>query len=81
MFTLFKETKKYDEIHKLIVEVNEIEDSGDKIYQKAIRSLFKNETNTVEILRWKNIYNCLENCLDSAEIIANNLEEIVLKLN
>ncbi len=81
MFIIFKESKKYSDIHGLIVEINEIEDKGDKIYQQAIRNLFKNEKNAVEVIKWKNIYNCLENCLDASEEIANNLEEIVLKLN
>ena len=81
MFIKFKETKKFDEIHGLIVEINEIEDEGDTLYQEAIRNLFKNEKDAIKVIIWKNIYNCLENCLDASEKIANNLEEIVLKLN
>lgn len=75
----FKNTKKYDEIHKLVVGINNIEEEGDKIYESAIREIFKNESNSVEILKWNTIYNSLENCLDSYEGIANTLDEIILK--
>ena len=77
----FKSTKKYNEIHKFVVEINEIEDKGDKAYQKAVRDLFNNEKNPIEVIKWKNIYNCLENCIDSCEKIANCIEEIIVKLN
>ena len=52
-----------------------------KVYQDAIKNLFENEKDAVEVIKWKNIYNYLENCLDAAEDIANDLEEIIFKLN
>lgn len=79
MFEGFKNTKKYEEIHKLVVCINNIEEEGDKIYEKAIREIFQNESNSVEILKWNTIYNSLENCFDSYESVANTLDEIVLK--
>ena len=79
MFEGFKNTKKYEEIHKLVVGINNIEEEGDKIYEKAIREIFQNESNSVEILKWNTIYNSLENCFDSYESVANTLDEIVLK--
>ena len=81
MLTIFKNPKKYDEVHGCVIEVNELEDKGDKLYQQSIKNLFNTEKNPIEVIKWKNIYNCLENCLDSSERIANCVEEIILKLS
>ena len=79
MFENFKNTKKYDEIHKMVVGINNIEEEGDKIYENAIRELFKNESNSVEILKWNTIYNSIENTIDAYESVANTVGEIALK--
>ena len=81
LFLKFKDIKKYEIIHKYVIEINEAEDMGDKIYQKSMKNLFTNESNPIEIIKWRKIYDCLENCMDSCEKIANNVEEIILKLN
>ena len=46
-----------------------------------MKNLFTNESNPIEIIKWRKIYDCLENCMDSCEKIANNVEEIILKFN
>ena len=79
MFENFKNTKKYEEIHKMVVGINNIEEEGDKIYENAIRELYKNESNPVEILKWNTIYNSIENSIDSYESVANTVDEIALK--
>ena len=79
MFQNFKNIKKYDEIHKMVVGINNIEEEGDKIYENAIRELYKNESNPVEILKWNTIYNSIENSIDSYESVANTVGEIALK--
>jgi len=77
MFTNFK--NNYYEVHKLVIEINETEEAGDKVFQKAVKELFTNENNPVEIIRWNTIFNELENCVDSFENIANTVDEIILK--
>lgn len=81
MFLKFKDTKKYDEMKNMIIEINQIEEMGDSLYQKAISDLFKNETDSIEVIKWKNIYDCLEVCLDTAENIANEVENIIMKMS
>ena len=76
MITKFKNKNCYNEVHKLIIEINETEEKGDIVFENAIEDLFTNETNPVEILRWNTIYNELENCIDSFEDIANAVHEI-----
>jgi len=79
MLEKFKVTKKYNEVEKLVIEINNLEESGDRIYEDAIRGLYKNETSAIEVLKWNTIYNLLENCFDSFESVANTVWEIIMK--
>lgn len=77
----FKESKKYDEMKSMVIEVNRIEEEGDSLYQMAISYLFENEKDAIEIIKWKSLYGCLETCLDSAESVANEIEGILMKMS
>lgn len=77
----FKDTKKYDEMKSMVIEVNRIEEEGDSLYQTAISDLFKNEKDVIEVIKWKSLYGCLETCLDSAESVANEIESIIMKMS
>lgn len=79
MLEKFKDKKKYEEVNKYIIEINNIEDSGDRLYENSIKRLFKNETNPIEIIKWSTIYNTLEDGIDSFESVANTIGEIILK--
>jgi len=62
-----------------IIEVNRIEDAGDDIFRNAMQSLFVNENNALEVIKWKEIYEYLENTLDACEDVANIIEGVVMK--
>ena len=79
MLENFKDKKKHEEVYKYLIEINNIEENGDRLYEKAIKSLFINEKDPIEIIKWKTIYNTLENGIDSFESVANTIGEIVLK--
>ena len=81
MFTNFKNKKCYEEVHNLVIEINETEEKGDRIFERAVEDLFENEKDSIEIIRWNTIFNELENCIDSFENIANTVDEIILKNN
>ena len=81
MLLRFKDTKKYNEMKNMIIEINQIEEIGDSLYQSAISELFKKESDSIEIVKWKNIYDCLEAFLDTAENIANEVENIIMKMS
>ena len=74
-----KISKKYEEIHELVVEINKQEGEGDKIYENAVRNLFANETNSIEIIKWHKIYQCAEQVCDSCESLANTIGEVIMK--
>ncbi|MCX7711205.1 MAG: DUF47 family protein [Clostridia bacterium] len=66
-------------LRERIIEVNRIEDEGDTIFRDAITKLFIKETDAVEVIKWKEIYEYLENTLDACEDVANIVEGVVMK--
>ena len=79
MMLNFKILKKYEETKSIVIEINHLEEQGDSLFEKSIKNLYANETNPIEILKWHNIYECIENCIDSCECVADCVEEILMK--
>jgi predicted phosphate transport protein (TIGR00153 family) len=74
-----KRMKTSKTLQDKIIEVNRLEDEGDRIFRSAIAKLFINEKDSVEIIKWKEIYDFLENTLDACEDVANIVEGVVMK--
>ena len=71
--------KKGDDVIKYCVQAKSLEEEGDVIYHEAIGQLFEKESNAIELVKWKEIYDNLERTLDEAEDVANVVESIALK--
>lgn len=71
--------KKYAIVQQYCVEINRLEDKGDLVFRNALASLFDETKDPVYIIKWKEIYEHLEDALDRCEDVANILETIVLK--
>ena len=78
MFENFKNQKKVNEIKKKIVEINELEEKGDRVYEKIMSILYRTEDNPVNLIKWTNIYNWLENAIDDCEHIGDCVEDVIL---
>jgi predicted phosphate transport protein (TIGR00153 family) len=61
------------------VDVNRLENEGDTILRNALARLFKEETDPVTIIKWKEIYEGLETASDRCEDVANIIEGVVLE--
>ncbi|OFX18034.1 MAG: phosphate transport regulator [Armatimonadetes bacterium RBG_16_58_9] len=61
------------------IEVNRLENEGDKVSRAAIAGLFENEKDPIEVIKWKEIYEHLEMAIDKCEDAANIVESVVLK--
>ena len=61
------------------VEINRLENDGDRVVRDAVASLFHGGIDPMVVIRWKDIYERLEEAIDSTERTANILEGIVLK--
>lgn len=70
--------KKCKEIDQLIIEINHIEEEGDRIYLNAMRELFEFETDAKKIIVYKMLYEKLENALDKCEDVADIVQKIII---
>ena len=69
----------FKDISHYTVEINRLENDGDRIVREAIASLFDNGIDPMVVIRWKDIYERLEQAIDATERVANILEGIVIK--
>lgn len=61
------------------VEINRLENAGDRAAEKAIHQLFTSPHDALEVIKWKELYDFIEDGIDTCEDIANTLESIVVK--
>lgn len=79
MMEEFPSFRKKSDIRKLIIEVNNLEEDGDRLYVENMRKLYKEEKDISEVIVWTQIFECFENCCDSCEEVAETVESIVMK--
>jgi uncharacterized protein len=61
------------------VEINRLENEADRAHQAAVRRLFEEEQDPIQIMKWKEILDFLEDATDRCEDVANVLEGVVVK--
>ncbi|MDQ3721147.1 MAG: DUF47 family protein [Actinomycetota bacterium] len=61
------------------VEVNRLENEGDRVSREALASLFDGGIDPVQIIRWKDIFDRLEDAIDACERATHILEGVVVK--
>jgi hypothetical protein len=69
----------FGDISHYTVEINRLENDGDRIVREAIASLFDGGIDPMVVIRWKDIFERLEDAIDATEHVANLLEAIVIK--
>ena len=69
----------FKDISHYTVEINRLENDGDRITREAMASLFDNGIDPMVVIRWKDIYERLESAIDATEHVANIVEGIVIK--
>jgi predicted phosphate transport protein (TIGR00153 family) len=70
---------KRDRLEPYWIEINRLENEGDRLYRRAIADLFSGEHRAMDVLKWKEVIENLEEALDGLENVANIIESIVLK--
>jgi uncharacterized protein len=71
--------RAFDDISHYTVEINRLENDGDRITREAMASLFDTGVDPMVVIRWKDIFDRLENAIDATEHVANILEGITIK--
>src|ERR1700730_2863624 len=60
------------------IRIKQLENEGDVAYHEAIASLFSENLPAIEVIKWKEIYDNMERCIDSCVAVAHVLESVVL---
>jgi hypothetical protein len=71
--------KKYSHVQDYCIEINRLENTIDRDFRDALGKLFDEVKDPILIIKWKEIYEHLEDASDRCEDVANVLEAIVLK--
>jgi uncharacterized protein Yka (UPF0111/DUF47 family) len=71
--------KKYTYIQEYCIDINRLENRGDRIFREALVKLFDTVSDPIMVIKWKEVYEILEEANDTCEDVANILEGIVLK--
>jgi predicted phosphate transport protein (TIGR00153 family) len=71
--------KNYSHVQEYCIEINRLENRIDRDFRDALGKLFDEVKDPILIIKWKEIYEHLEDASDRCEDVANVLESIVLK--
>ncbi len=71
--------KNYSHVQEHCIEINRLENRIDRTFRDALGKLFDDMHDPLLIIKWKEIYEHLEDASDRCEDVANVLEGIVLK--
>jgi predicted phosphate transport protein (TIGR00153 family) len=61
------------------IEINRLENAGDKNHRRMLAKLFSGEFKTIEVLKLKDIVEALERAIDAFESVAHTIEQIAVK--
>lgn len=71
--------RNFSQVHKAIIEINRLENEADDLLRKGLTELFKNPKNPIDVIRWRDIYEIMEDATDKTEEIAHVLQNLITK--
>lgn len=74
-----KVLERQDRILERCIEINRLENEGDRVSRALIAELFEEEKDPVQIIKWKEIIETIETAIDKCEDVANVIESVVIK--
>jgi hypothetical protein len=74
-----RRTRKLSELSDKLIEIHHHESVGDDNHHAAMSRLFDGQYEALEVLKWKELFDYIENAIDGCEDVGNTLERIVLK--
>ena len=79
MMEEFPNFRRSKTIHTQIVEINGLEEQGDKLYTDAMHTLYADASTPVDVMAWTALFDRLEKCCDKCEDVADVVERVILK--
>jgi len=71
--------RRLEDIRTFMLEVNRLESEGDRILREAVATLFDHGIDPMMVIRWKDIYERLEDAIDATEAAMNIMSGIIIK--
>ena len=71
--------KSMKDLEEYWIEINRLENAGDKYYRRTVAKLFSGQYEALEVLKLKDIVDSLEHAIDAFEKVANIIEQIHVK--
>jgi len=72
--------RKSQNLHQFIIEVNQLEEEGDRLFTEATRDLYCNCNDFREVAAWDTTFHYLEKCCDACEDVADAIENVIMKI-
>jgi hypothetical protein len=69
----------FKDLERFWIEIHRLENEGDRLVRAAVADLFSGEAEPADVIKWKDVYGLLEECIDKCEDVADILEKIVVK--
>lgn len=76
---LLRNLKHPEGINEHLITIYKLENQGDETLRQALGRLFKEETNAINVIKWKEIYERLEKATDRCEAVASIIQGIVIE--
>jgi uncharacterized protein Yka (UPF0111/DUF47 family) len=74
-----RKTRKMSELSENLIEIHRLESVGDDNHHSAMSGLFSGQVDPLRVIKWKELYDYIEEAIDGCEDVGNVLERIVLK--
>ena len=71
--------KSMQDLEEYWIEINRLENAGDKSFRRILANLFSGDYKAIEVLKLKDIVTSLEGAIDAFEKVANTVEQIAVK--
>ncbi len=76
---VIEKLEKLEDVSEEIKEINRMESEGDALNRRAIASLFKGKLDVIEVIKWKELFEKIEEAMDRCQHTALLVENIILK--
>jgi len=74
-----RDMKSSKHVYAISEKLKTLEEEGDSVYHDAMEALFAEGGDALEVIKWKDLYDKLEDALDQCEDVGNVLQTIALK--
>ena len=74
-----RDKAKHDHVLEICVEINKAENDADTILRDALRDLFADGKEPLTVMKWKEVFEILEESTDRCEDVADVIENVLLE--